>query len=132
MITPGTPHRHILVVDDEPLVRETVHMLLELDGHSVAEAQDGPQALALFEPGRFDLVLTDYFMPLMSGAELATTIRKRSPGQAIVMLTAFPEKLQRSGQPPLNIDLLMPKPFEIGELRQAVARCNAPNRESPI
>ena len=48
--------RHILVVDDEPLVRQTVQMLLEDDGYIVEEAGSGPQALAMFEPGKFDMV----------------------------------------------------------------------------
>src|ERR1039458_6298199 len=56
--------RHILVVDDEPLVRQTVQMLLQDDGYVVDEAESGPQALAMFEPGKFDMVFTDYFMLL--------------------------------------------------------------------
>jgi CheY-like chemotaxis protein len=126
------PQRHILVVDDESLVLETVQMLLRFDGHRAAGANDAAQALALFEPGKFDLVFTDYFMPAMNGAELAAAIKKRSPGQIIVMLTAFPEKLQGPGRVAPNVDLLMTKPFEIGDLREAVARCNVPNLEFSI
>ena len=120
--------RYILIVDDEPLVRETVHMLLKFDGHRVAEAGGGAQALAVFEPGKFDLILTDYFMPSMNGDELAANIKERSPTQTIVMLTAFPEKFQ-SGKPMPNVDLLMAKPFAIGDLRQAVAKCDVPKVE---
>jgi CheY-like chemotaxis protein len=114
--------RHILVVDDEPLVRKTVQMLLHGDGHVVDEADSGSEALAVFEPGKFDLIFTDYFMPVMKGDELAAAIKKRSPSQAVVMLTAFPEKLQCSDCPLGGIDSFICKPFELDSLRAAITR----------
>ena len=114
--------RHILVVDDEPLVRYTVHMLLEDDGYIVDEAGSGDEALALFEPGKFDMVFTDYCMPGMKGDQLAAAIKKRSPKQAVVMITAFPEKLTCSDCPLGGIDSFICKPFELETLRSAIAR----------
>ena|SRR6266581_2795815 len=114
--------RHILVVDDEPLVCETVTMLLRLDGHFVDTASSGAQALALFQPGKFDLVITDFFMPAMTGDKLAEAIKTRCPGQPVVMLTAYPEKIQRDRPLPL-VDLLIGKPFEMDTLRDAITRC---------
>src|SRR2546428_11502092 len=114
--------RHILVVDDEPLVCETVTMLLQLDGHFVDTASSGAQALELFQPGKFDLVITDFFMPSMTGDKLAAAIKMRAPSQAIVMLTAYPEKISRE-RPPSVVDLLIGKPFEIEALRQAITKC---------
>jgi len=114
--------RHILVVDDEPLVRYTVHMLLEDDGYLVEEAESGPQALAMFEPGKFDMVFTDYCMPDMRGDQLAAAIKERSPGQPIVMITAFPEKLTSSNCPLGGVDSFICKPFEVDALRTAIAR----------
>src|SRR5207244_7551821 len=86
--------RQILVVDDEPMVCETVMMLLEADGHMVTRAYSAQQALSLFQPGRFDLIFTDFFMPTMTGEQLAVAIKLQSPGQPVVMLTAYSEKLQ--------------------------------------
>ena len=114
--------RHILVVDDEPLVRQTVQMLLQDDGYVVDEAESGPQALAMFEPGKFDMIFTDFFMPEMKGDQLAAAIKKRSPKQAVVMLTAFPEKFQSSACPLGGIDSFICKPFELETLRSAIAR----------
>ena len=114
--------RHILVVDDEPLVRYTVHMLLEDDGYIVDEAGSGDEALALFEPGKFDMVFTDYCMPGMKGDQLAAAIKKRSPKQAVVMITAFPEKLTCSDCPLGGIDSFICKPFELDTLRAAITR----------
>lgn len=114
--------RHILVVDDEPLVRQTVQMLLEDDGYVVDEAESGPQALAMFEPGKFDMIFTDYFMPDMKGDQLAAAIKKRSPKQPVVMITAFPEKLQSYDCPLGGIDSFICKPFELETLRAAITR----------
>jgi len=114
--------RHILVVDDEPLVRSTVHMLLEDDGYIVEEAESGPQALAMFEPGKFDMVFTDYCMPDMRGDQLAAAIKRVSPQQAIVMITAFPEKLTCSNTPLGGVDSFICKPFEVDALRTAITR----------
>jgi len=114
--------RHILVVDDEPLVRQTVQMLLEDDGYIVDEAESGAEALAKFEPGKFDMVFTDYCMPEMRGDQLAAAIKRRSPKQAVVMITAFPAKLTCSDVPLGGVDSFIIKPFEADALRTAIAR----------
>ena len=114
--------RHILVVDDEPLIRQSIQMLLDDDGYIVDEAGSGNEALALFEPGKFDMIFTDYFMPEMKGDQLAAAIKKRSPKQPVVMITAFPEKLTSSDCPLGGIDSFICKPFELETLRSAIAR----------
>jgi CheY-like chemotaxis protein len=123
MIARGPVQRHILVVDDDPIVCETVHMILECDGHVVADASSGAEALNRFEPGKFDVVFTDYLMPEMKGDELVAAIKQRSPAQPVVMLTAYPEKLKGMG-----VEFLLGKPFEINELRETLERC-APVRK---
>jgi CheY-like chemotaxis protein len=97
-------------------------MLLEDDGYIVDEAESGDAALALFEPGKFDMVFTDYCMPGMKGDQLAAAIKKRSPKQPVVMITAFPEKLTCSDCPLGGIDSFICKPFELETLRSAIAR----------
>ena len=114
--------RHILVVDDESLVRQSVQMLLQGDGYLVAQARSGAEALALFEPGKFDMIFTDYLMPEMRGDQLAAAIKQRSPKQPVVMITAFPEKLQSSDCPLGGIDSFICKPFELDTLLAAITR----------
>ena len=114
--------KHILVVDDEPLIRQSIQMLLEDDGYIIDEAGSGDEALALFEPGKFDMVFTDYFMPEMKGDQLAAAIKKRSPRQAVVMITAFPERLQSSACALGGVDSFICKPFEVETLRSAINR----------
>lgn len=115
-------HRNILVVDDEPLVCGTIAMLLEFDGHAVDRAESGEQALALFQPGKFDMVITDFSMPRMQGDELAGAIKLRSPAQPVVLLTAYAERFQAPNQPLSMIDCVLAKPPSIETLREAVTR----------
>jgi CheY-like chemotaxis protein len=116
------PPKKILVVDDEPLVCETLKMLLTFDGHEVATASNGKEALALFEQKQFDLVITDYTMPEMKGDELALAIKTRLPGQPVVMLTAYAEMLKAEAAPLAGVDQLVGKPFQLADLRDAIQK----------
>jgi CheY-like chemotaxis protein len=115
------PKRHILVVDDEPLVAETVTLLLEWDGHLVDTVSSGEEALALFQPGKFDLVITDFFMPTMDGGELAAAIKTQAPTQPVVLLTAFAERFRSQRHGLRAIDLVIDKPLPMDSLRQALS-----------
>jgi len=125
----GQPRR-ILVVDDEPLTRYTIQMLLEEDGYIVDTVKNGTEALALFQPGQFDMIFIDYLMPGMKGDQLAAAIKKRSPEQPVVMLTAYPEKLQSSDCALGGVECFICKPIEIETLRTTIARYA--HREQPV
>ena len=122
MKTPAFPQRRILVVDDEPLVCDAVRMMLNFDGHLVKTAASGKEALAIFDKEQFDLVITDFEMPAMKGDELAAAIKARAPQQPVVMITAYAEMLQASGNPLTGVDLLISKPFLLENLREAIAK----------
>ena len=110
--------KRILLVEDEQLVRETLRLFFKLDAHTVVEANNGAEALALFRTGQFDLVMTDFEMPFVKGNELASRIKALAPGQPIVMLTAYSH---RPG-PENPVDAVVMKPFDAGSLRQAMAK----------
>jgi CheY-like chemotaxis protein len=122
MKKPTIPQRRILVVDDEPLVCDAVKMMLDFDGHRVETASSGKEALAIMEKGQFDLVITDFEMPVMKGDELAAAIKARSPNQPVVMITAYAEMLQASGNRLTGVDLVLSKPFLLENLREAIAK----------
>ena len=119
------PRKKILVIDDEPQVCEAIGMLLSFDGHEVVLAGDGPEALALFEQGRFDLVITDYSMPGMKGDALVLALKARLPGQPVIMITAHAEMLKTEAAPLLGVDHLISKPFRLGDLREAIQKATA-------
>ena len=112
----------ILVVDDEPFVCDAVKMMLTFDGHEVETASNGKEALALFEKGQYDLVITDFAMPNMKGDELAAAIKAKSPKQPVVMITAYAEMLQSSGNPLTGVDFVISKPFLLENLREAITK----------
>jgi len=122
----GKPAYQILVVDDEPAVHGSIRMLLDFDGHTVQTADSGESALTLLQPGRFHLVITDYFMLGMRGDELAALIRLRHPGLPIIMTTAFADELKANGKVNGIVDHLLLKPFSINELRDAIAKVMEP------
>src|SRR5882724_11973079 len=119
---PVFPQRRILVVDDEHFVCEAVKMMLDFDGHIVETASNGKDALALFDKGKFDLVITDFAMPEMKGDELAAAIKARAPKQPVVMITAYAEMIQSSGVPLKGVDFIISKPFLLENLREAIAK----------
>jgi len=126
MTAPAFPQRRILVVDDEPFVCDAVKMMLTFDGHIVETASNGKDALAIFEKGKFDLVITDFAMPSMKGDELAVAIKARSPKQPVVMITAYAEMLQSSGNTLPGVDFVISKPFLLENLREAIAKVTPP------
>ena len=122
MTTAAFPQRRILVVDDEPLVCDAVKLMLDFDGHDVETACNSKEALAKMEAGKFDLVITDYEMPGMKGDELAAVIKARDTNQPVVLITAYAELLQSSGNPLTGVDWLISKPFLLENLREAIAK----------
>jgi DNA-binding response OmpR family regulator len=107
--------RTILVVDDEPTLRETLVDALEADGFRVVAAADGREALALFRAERPDLVLLDLMLPELSGIEVCRIIRAES-GVPIVMLTAKDSELDKVVGLELGADDYVTKPFSLREL----------------
>jgi CheY-like chemotaxis protein len=116
------PPRRILVVDDADAVAETIQVMLSDLGHAVEVSGDGQDALNRFAPGKYDLIITDYSMPKMNGLELAQAIKKRAVGQLILLVTAFTFTLAADDEQPLPVDFVLPKPFLMEELHEAVAR----------
>ena len=111
--------RTILVVDDEPTLRETVVDALEAEGFRVVSAADGREALVRFRAERPDLVLLDLMLPELSGIEVCRIIRAES-GVPIVMLTAKDSELDKVVGLELGADDYVTKPFSLRELSARV------------
>src|SRR5208337_3023045 len=79
----------ILVIDDEAAIRESLEVLLTLEGYSVRMATDGEEGLRVLELENFDLVLLDLALPGQSGLELLPQIRDRQPELPVIMITAY-------------------------------------------
>src|SRR6266516_3495059 len=105
----------VLVVDDEPIVREVVVKYLENAGFETLEAQDGVEARTLLEQAMPNAVVLDVMMPRLDGLELCRWIRARSD-VPVIMLTALGEEADRIVGLELGADDYVTKPFSPREL----------------
>lgn len=112
----------ILVVDDDVGVREVTVTRLSEEGYTVREATSGLQALAALEADpHVDLVVLDFAMPGMNGAEVATEIRKRWPTMPVLFVTGFADTAALADAGANGPDAIVLKPFRKGELERKVA-----------
>ncbi len=107
--------RSILVVEDEPTLRETLVEALESEGFRVTSAGDGRVALERFRADRPDLVLLDLMLPEISGIDVCRIIRAESP-VPIIMLTARGSEVDKVVGLELGADDYVTKPFSLREL----------------
>jgi signal transduction histidine kinase/CheY-like chemotaxis protein len=105
----------VLVVDDEPAVREVLTRILQRSGHQVTAAASGEEALEHFAPGRYDLVFTDLGMPGMGGAALLGHLRARDPHLIAVVITGWGQ-LEEAGSSALGVAAVVPKPFSAAQI----------------
>jgi signal transduction histidine kinase len=106
----------ILLVDDEDLVRQNTAAMLNELGHEVIDADSGKAGLALLRAERFDLLVTDYLMPEMSGLDLAREARRIRAGQPVVMISGFADLGNDSAADVARLA----KPFELSALGRAI------------
>jgi DNA-binding response OmpR family regulator len=111
--------RTVLLIDDEPTIRETVAEALEGDGLRVVTAADGREALLRFRDDPPDLVLLDLMLPELSGMEVCRIIRRES-AVPIVMLTARDSEVDKVVGLELGADDYVTKPFSLRELQARV------------
>jgi signal transduction histidine kinase len=120
--TPEGPPMRVLVIDDEPLVREALADSLIEDGHAVIQVASGAEGLArLAEGADVDVVLTDLGMPEMTGWDVARAVRTRHPGLPIGLITGWAVALQISDEERRGVDFLLAKPYTTEALRAAFA-----------
>ncbi|HEV2567802.1 response regulator [Sphingomonas sp.] len=115
-VTPALQEpKTILVIDDDPDVRLLTLSMLEELGHRTVEASSGPAALALLPTVRPDLILLDFAMPEMNGAQVATEIRARGGTAPIVFATGFAdsEAIQKAL---VEEPHLLRKPYDLAQL----------------
>jgi DNA-binding response OmpR family regulator len=105
----------VLVVDDEPIVRDVVVRYLRRDGHQTREAASGDEARAILETSPPELVVLDVMLPGMDGLDLCRWIRSRSE-LPVILLTARGEEADRIVGLELGADDYMTKPFSPREL----------------
>jgi two-component system, cell cycle sensor histidine kinase and response regulator CckA len=120
----------VLLVEDEPEIRNSVRRLLERLGYTVLTAENGAEALVLVERAgggrggrdgrRVDLLLTDVVMPEMGGRELALQVRRRHPGTGVLFMSGYSEEAIRLDELPGGRVAFLEKPFTLDALARQV------------
>jgi len=117
----------ILIVDDDPLLLQSLRDALESDGHEVTAANGGQAGIDAFLASHasgkpFPVVITDLGMPHVDGSKVAATIKATIPATFVLMLTGWGRRMVVEGETPPGVDVVLSKPPKISELRAALAR----------
>ncbi|MDB6090388.1 MAG: hybrid sensor histidine kinase/response regulator [Gammaproteobacteria bacterium] len=122
-----TPLR-VLVVDDDPLVLESLRETLTADGHGVTTADGGQAGIDTFLTARaqgnpFPVVITDLGMPYVDGRTVSSAIKTAAPETIVLLLTGWGQRLVAEGDIPPHVDHVLSKPPKLRALREALAHC---------
>ena len=124
VVTAAPEPKSVLVIDDDPDVRGFIVEALEEQGYTVREAADGREGIAEAARETPDLIVLDFIMPGLSGAEVARQLRERSPGLPILFVSGYSEtEAVKSTAPDAP---LLAKPFRAEALQKAVRAALAP------
>lgn len=124
---PAEGAKRVLIVDDEPAVLQVVGRIMKAGGYASHGVMSGGVALERLAQEEWDLVITDRTMPGLNGEELARKIHERAPGLPVIMVTGFPQSVER----PDLFDAVLGKPFHCDELLAQVERALARGAEAP-
>ena len=118
--TPEIAHT-VLVVDDEPAIRQIARRILEDGGYQITEAEGGLEAIALLAQGHpLDLLMADLDMPGLGGDEMVRRIRATRPDLKVLYVTGHIDKLM-DARPLWEGEAFLEKPFNAVGLREAIA-----------
>ena len=118
----GTRSGRILVVDDEPLVLRSMERVLRRIGYEVLSCRAPEEALACFEsePQSFDVVVTDYMMPHMTGIQLSERLIATRPDVPILLISGSPAQVDKARARGAGIRRVIAKPVSVNEFRKSL------------
>ena len=112
--------RRILVVDDEPEIREMLRESLSRAGYEVHQAPDGKQAIELLRKQTFDVVISDILMPEKDGLEVIMYLQRESPMTKCIAISAPSNRVFLQSAQLLGATRVVEKPFSVGDMETAV------------
>jgi signal transduction histidine kinase/CheY-like chemotaxis protein len=121
------PALRLLLIDDDPLILQSLRNALEYEGHQVTCAQGGQAGIDMFSAARdretpFSAVITDLGMPHLDGRQVAAAIKKIERTAKVIMLTGWGQLMTDSSELPDHVDKILSKPPNMWELREALAQ----------
>jgi PAS domain S-box-containing protein len=118
---PASPRRRILIVDDNQDAREALSRLLELAGHEVSQAGDGPSGLEVASRARPEVAIVDIGLPGMNGFELGRRLKAGAPGMRLIALTGYGHGDHRRLGDEVGFESYLVKPVAFETLQRALA-----------
>ena len=128
MARSNTPSLRLLVVDDEPEIRELLTEYLTARGHTVEVALDGRGALERLRTHPFDVVLTDVRMPVMEGGALVSAIQEENLSVGVVVMTGFPTIQTATQALKMGASDYVLKPFRLRDIHDSIVRAAGRSR----
>jgi len=119
----------VLLVDDEPVFARAVRDLLGLQGHQVTVVDSVAAAMELIHSHSFDVVLTDYSLGEVSGAELAERLADLPVSPFVVLITGYATEIDDASLMTRGVDAVLPKPCRGDDLRQVLSRLSTPTAQ---
>jgi signal transduction histidine kinase/ActR/RegA family two-component response regulator len=116
--TVGGVRPRVLVVDDEPHVRELLSDIIEAEGCEAVACSSGDEAIVIFGAGGFDAVFTDIGMPGMNGWELSRAVRERDTDIPLAVITGWGESVGSEQQQAARVDWVVTKPFSMSRVAE--------------
>jgi signal transduction histidine kinase/CheY-like chemotaxis protein len=118
--------RHVLVVEDDPIMRLLTVEMLQVEGHRATPAPSGDAALKMLEETAFDLVFTDLAMPGVTGWDIAEHAARVRPGLPVVLVTGWGQMLSPAECAARGVAGILAKPYTLEEITAAVVRTAMP------
>ena len=112
----------LLVVDDDKAIQTLLSRTISFMGYDVTLAGNGLEAMTLLLAGSYDLVITDFHMPLMNGWELSRLVKEQSPKTPVIVMTGCCDAKHREKLNTNFVDALIPKPFNLKEIERTDQR----------
>ncbi len=121
-MTAATAHenRRILVVDDDPCIRQVMFDLLSIEGYQVAVAENGEIALERIQEFEYDILITDLGLPGISGWELAQAARRLQPRLKTMAISSWQGSETSVRMAEYGIEAVVWKPFRFDQIREAI------------
>jgi DNA-binding response OmpR family regulator len=124
--SPQSSGLRLLVIDDDPMVLNSLRIALEGEGHAVTVADGGKAGIDLFTVALaagspFSVVVTDLGMPGVHGRMVAESVKAASAQTPVILLTGWEERLVADDAVPPHVDRILSKPARLAELRAAIA-----------
>ena len=117
----GNPPQRILIVDDDRNTRELNAMVLTQAGYDVDTARDGAAGFDALQTGLYDLVITDNFMPKVTGIEMLKKLRANQMSLPVIMATGAIPTMEFARNPWLQPDATLLRPYTVEEMLKTVA-----------